>query len=69
MKVYSYSIVVKIIFMGYKLIKTGTLTGKRPLGMPRRRWEDIIRIGLKEIVSIRGFRLIRLRIGIIGEPL
>ena len=29
-------------------ILTGKLTGKRPLGRPRRRWEDNIRIGLKE---------------------
>ena len=34
--------------------------GKRPLGRPRRRWEDNIRMTLG---------LIRLRIGIIGEPL
>ena len=25
------------------------LTGKRPLGRPRRRWEDTIRMGLEEI--------------------
>ena len=25
------------------------LTGKRPLGRPRHRWEDNIRMGLKEI--------------------
>ena len=30
-------------------ILTGTLAGKRPLGRPRRRWEDNIRIDLKEI--------------------
>ena len=30
-------------------ILTGTLTGKRPLERPRRRWEDNIRIDLKEI--------------------
>ena len=30
-------------------ILIGTPTGKRPLGMPRRRWEDIIRKNLKEI--------------------
>ena len=29
-------------------ILTGTPTGKRPLGRPRRRWEDNIRIDLKE---------------------
>ena len=30
-------------------ILTGKLTGKRPLGRPRRRWEDNIRMGLPEI--------------------
>ena len=39
---------------------TGKPTGKRPLGRPRLRWEDNIRIELK---------LIRFRIGIIGELL
>ena len=28
---------------------SGKPTGKRPLGRPRRRWEDNIRMGLKEI--------------------
>ena len=27
-------------------ILTGTLTGKRPLGRPRRRWEDNIRMNI-----------------------
>ena len=48
-------------------ILTGNPTGKRPLGRPRRRWEDNIRMELE--VSMRGIGLIRLRIGIIGEPL
>ena len=30
-------------------ILTGKLTGKRPLGRPRRRWEDNIRMDLEEI--------------------
>ena len=30
-------------------ILTGKPTGKRPLGRPRRRWEDNIKIDLKEI--------------------
>ena len=30
-------------------ILTGKPTGKRPLGRPRRRWEDNIRTDLKEI--------------------
>ena len=29
-------------------ILTGKPTGKRPLGRPRRRWEDSIRIDLKK---------------------
>ena len=30
-------------------ILTGTATGKRPLGRPRHRWEDNIRMDLKVI--------------------
>ena len=30
-------------------VLTGKPTGKRPLGRPRRRWVDNIRMGLKEI--------------------
>ena len=44
-------------------------TGKSPLGRPRRICEDNIRMDLKEMVSIRGIGLIRLRIEVIGEPL
>ena len=50
-------------------ILAGTPTGKRPLGRPRRRWEDNTRMDLKKWVSIRGTGLIRLWIGVIGEPL
>ena len=32
----------------FKILR-GTPTGKRPLGRPRRRWEDNIRMDLKEI--------------------
>ena len=39
---------------------------KRPLGRPRHRWEDNIRM---DLVEMREIGLIRLRIGIIGEPL
>ena len=42
------------------------LTGK-PLGRPRCRWEDNIRMILNKYVSIRGIGLIRLSIVIIGE--
>ena len=47
-------------------ILTGKPTGKRPLGRPRRRWENTIRMDLK---GIQGIGLIRLWIGIIEEPL
>ena len=30
-------------------VLTGTPTGKRPLGRPRQRWEDNIKMDLKEI--------------------
>ena len=50
-------------------ILTGKPTGKRPLGRPRRRWEDNIKMDLEEIDNNAGNGLIRLRIGIIGEPL
>ena len=33
-------------------ILTGTPAGKIPLGRPRRRWEDNIRMDLKEIIAI-----------------
>jgi hypothetical protein len=39
-----------------KLYKVGKLEGKRPLGKPRRRWQDGIRIYLREI-SWEGFGL------------
>ena len=50
-------------------ILTGKPTGKIPLGRPTRRWEDNIRIYLEEIGINAGTGMIRLRIGIIGEPL
>ena len=50
-------------------IVTGKPKGRRPLGRPRRRWETLLEWILKKYLSIRGIGLIRLRIGIIGEPL
>ena len=51
-------------------ILTGKPIGKRPLGRPRRRWEDNIRMDLEEIMDkrMRVIGLIRLRIEIIEEP-
>ena len=49
-------------------ILTGTPKGKRPLGRPRGRWEDNIRMNLKEIGINTGAGFIQLRIEIIGEP-
>ena len=45
-------------------ILTGKPTGKRSLGKPGRRWEDNVRMDLKQICINIG--LIRLKIGIIG---
>jgi hypothetical protein len=42
----------------YKIL-VGKLEGKRPLGRPRRRWEDGIRMGLREI-GLGGVDWIRL---------
>ena len=50
-------------------ILTGEHIGKRPLGRPRRSWEANFRRDPNEIGINTGIGLIRLRIGIIGEPL
>ena len=49
-------------------ILTGKHTEKRPLGRPRSRWEEDIRMDLEEIGSMRGVGLIRLRIGLLESP-
>ena len=50
-------------------ILTGKPTRKRPLGRPRRRWEDCIRMDHKEIsINTRNW-VIWLRIEIIGGAL
>ena len=45
------------------------LTGNRPLGRPRRRWEDTIRMDLKEIGISKRNRVDLAQDGILGEPL
>ena len=46
---------------------TGKSAGKSPLGRPKHRWENDIRMALKEIRdNIRNWRI---RVGIIEEPL
>jgi len=50
-------------------ILTGEPTRNIPLRRPRRRWEDNIRMELEEIGINAGIGFIRLRIGIIREPL
>ena len=50
-------------------ILTCTPTGKKPLGRPRRKWEDNVRIDLKEIGINTRIGLIRLMIVIIGGHL
>jgi hypothetical protein len=46
----SYCLVVHISFR----VLVGNLEGKRPLGRPRRRWEDNIKINLQEVGGVRG---------------
>ena len=48
---------------------TGQPIGKRPLGKPRHRWEDNIRLSLKKTGISTRIRLILLTIGIVGELL
>ena len=62
-------IIINIIIISAFEILTSNPTGERPSGKPRRRWDDNIRMDLKEMGVIRGIRLILLRIEIIGEPL
>ena len=50
-------------------ILTDKPAGKIHLESPRRRWENNIRIDLKETGINTGFGLIWIRIGIIGEHL
>ena len=50
-------------------ILTDKPTGKRPLGRPRRRWQDNIRMDLKEIDVNTKSWVDSASIGIIGEPL
>ena len=41
-------VAIKVGRSAFKIL-TGKPTGKRPLGRPRRRWEDNIRMDLEEI--------------------
>ena len=50
-------------------ILTGKPTEKRPLGRPRHKWEDNIRMDLEEIGINVGNWVDRLRIGVIVEHL
>jgi hypothetical protein len=47
----------------------GKPEGKRPLGRPRRRWVDNIKMDLGEIVWMMCTELVRLRTGTSGELL
>jgi len=39
---------------GVHRVSVGKPEGKRPLGRPRRRWEDNIKMGLQEVGGVRG---------------
>ena len=52
---YARILFMRILFCVFFFkILTGKPTGKRPLGRPRRRWEDNIRMDLEEIGIIVG---------------
>jgi hypothetical protein len=50
-------------------VLVGKPEGKRPLGRPRRRWVDNIRMGLGEMRWVMWTGLVWLRIGTGGELL
>ena len=50
-------------------ILIGKPTGRRPYGVLGVDGRTILELTLKRLASMRGIGLIRLRIGIIGEPL
>jgi hypothetical protein len=50
-------------------ILVGRPEGRRPLGRPRRRWEDNIKMDLREIVLGMWIGFIGLKIGTGGELL
>jgi hypothetical protein len=52
----------------YRLL-LGKPEGKRPLGRPRRRWVDNIRMDLREVNGMMWTGLVWLRIGTRGELL
>jgi hypothetical protein len=47
----------------------GKPEGKRPLGRPKRRWEDNIKMDLQEVGCRRWTGLIWIRIGTVGGHL
>ena len=53
----------------FKILIGKPTTGKRPLGMPRRRWEDNIRMDLEEIGINAGNWVDSALDRFIGEPL
>jgi hypothetical protein len=54
---------------GVHRVLVGKAEGKRPLGRPRRRWEDNIRRDLQEVEGIVGTGWSGLRIGTGGGHL
>ena len=54
---------------GIYRVLVGKPEGKRPLGLPRRRWEDNIKMDLQEVVCGAWTGLIWLRIGTGGGHL
>ena len=54
---------------GVHRVLVGKPDGKRPLGRPRRRWEDIIKMDLRKLEGVVGTGWSWLRIGMGGGHL
>ena len=54
---------------GVHRVLVGKLEGKRPMGKPRRRWENNIKMDLQEVGGLVGTRWSWLRIGTGGGHL
>ena len=54
---------------GVHKVLVGKPEGKRPLGRPRRRWEDNIKMDLQEVEGVVGTGWSWLRIGTVGGRL
>ena len=64
-----YYILIFMVDRGVHRVLVGKPEGKRPLGRPRRRWEDNIKMDLQELDGVVGTGWSWLRIGTNGGHL